>query len=67
VRGLFCGIDSFSELLSDHRYKTLLIEIIGVYCYTSYFFLAAFINPSNKGAGFIGRDLNSGCACVPTK
>ena len=26
---------------------------------------AASINPRNRGCGRLGRDLNSGCACVP--
>ena len=32
-----------------------------------FFFFAALIRPSNNGAGFIGLDLNSGCAWVATK
>ena len=28
---------------------------------------AAAIRPSNSGCGRVGRDRNSGCACVPTK
>ena len=53
----------FITLITDCYTINMITKNTNPQIHLYYFlFLAAFINPSNKGAGRKGRDLNSGCA-----